>query len=62
MTPWSTEVRVDGDEIVVVAMLSPDRGPVREFRPFLDIRLDEAHATELLGHLVLSLEQLRQSR
>jgi hypothetical protein len=40
-------------------MLSPDPGPMREFRPFLDVDLDEAHATELLGKLTLALETMR---
>lgn len=64
MTPWSTEVRVEpdvADDVVVVsAMLSLDAGPMREFRPFLDIALDEAHATELLGKLTIALRDLRE--
>jgi hypothetical protein len=54
-TPWSTEVDRAGDRVVVRVMLSLDAGPIREFRPFLDVELDEAHATELLGKLSLAL-------
>lgn len=61
-TPWSTEVRLDadGDNIIVELLLSVDPGPARGFRPFLDVPLDAAHATELLGKLVLALEERRQ--
>lgn len=50
MTPWSTDVRVDGDEIVVTAMLSLAPGPARAFRPFLD------------GQLGRVLDRLRRER
>jgi hypothetical protein len=62
-TPWSTEVNVvDGDRLVVAVMLSLDPGPLREFRPFLDVELDEAQATELLGKLSLALMTVRNLR
>jgi hypothetical protein len=72
MTPWSTEVEVvaiDGngtdvvDEENVVRLslhLSTDIGPMRAFRRFLDVDLDEAHATELLGKLAIALRDLRE--
>ncbi|MDQ0250935.1 hypothetical protein J2W22_002999 [Sphingomonas kyeonggiensis] len=61
-TPWSTDVRLDrdGDNIVVELMLSTDPGPARGFRHFLDVPLDEAHATELLGKLALALDERRR--
>jgi hypothetical protein len=63
MTPWSTEAALQQDGTIrVTAMLSTDPGPAREFRPLLDIDLDEAHATELLGKLELALQDLRESR
>jgi hypothetical protein len=43
-------------------MLSLDPGPMREFRPMLDVYLDEAHATELLGKVGLALQNLRGAR
>jgi len=63
-TPWSTEVELakNGETVVVQVMLSTDGGPARMFRPFLDVDLDEAHATELLGKLGLALTNLRQAR
>jgi hypothetical protein len=62
MTTWSTEVAVEGDEVVVKLMLSMDPGPMREFRPFLDVPLDEANATELLCKLSTALAKLRETR
>lgn len=62
MTPWSTEVSVEGDEIVVQLLLSTDPGPAREFRAFLDVPLDEAHATELLAKLSQALHSLRTTQ
>jgi hypothetical protein len=53
------EVELAGDVVRLEAMLSLDLGPMREFRPFLTIDLDEAHATELLGKLALALDQRR---
>ena len=63
MTPWTTEVDVDPEQgtVRVSVMLSLDPGPLREFRPFLDVDLDEAHATELFGKLGLALNRLRLS-
>lgn len=62
-TPWSTEVNViDGDRVTIAVMLSLDPSPLREFRPFLDVELDEAHATELFGKLSLALMAMRNMR
>lgn len=63
-TPWSTDVQPaeDGKVIRVSLLLSTDPGPVREFRQFLDFDLDEAHATQLLGGLAMSLEDARKLR
>lgn len=58
MTPWSTEVEIEGDLVVVSIMLSFDPGPLRMFQPVLDVQLDEAHATELLGKLAVALDRL----
>ena len=56
--PWSFEVE-DADDagIRIKVLLSTDPGPLRTFRPFLDLDIDEAHATELLGKLSLALAQ-----
>lgn len=59
LTPWSTEVELVGEHVRVQVMLSLDPGPMREFRPLLDVYLDEAHATELLGKVGLALQNLR---
>ncbi|MCW3837842.1 hypothetical protein ACFQ1E_17495 [Sphingomonas canadensis] len=61
-TPWSTEVGLSpsGQFVRVQLLLSTDPGPARGFRPFLEFELDEAHATELLSKLVLTLEELRE--
>jgi len=56
---WSTEVEVADDLIVVKFMVSMDPGPMREFRPFLDVPLDEGHASELLSKLSMALRSLR---
>lgn len=69
-TPWSTEAHMVivpmGDDMVdlvrVNLMLSLDPGPVREFRPFLEFDLDEAHATELLGMLTIALRSIREAK
>lgn len=69
-TPWSTDVDhvtvPIGDDMVhlvrVDLMLSLDRGPMREFRSFLEFDLDEGHATELLGKLTIALRKLRQAK
>lgn len=61
-TPWSTEVELVGEHVRVQVMLSLDPGPMREFRPMLDVYLDEAHATELLGKVGLALQNLRGAR
>lgn len=59
-TPWSTEVDLMPDgNICVRVMLSTDPGAMRVFRPFLDVDLDEAHATELLGKLSIALRDRR---
>lgn len=64
MTPWSTAVDIiDAEQIIRVSlMLSLDAGPLREFRPFLDVDLDEAHALELFGALGFALDRLRTAR
>ncbi len=61
-TPWSTEVELRGEHVRVQVMLSLDPGPIREFRPVLDVYLDEAHATELFGKIGLALQNLRGQR
>lgn len=62
-SPWSTEVEIlDPERLRVVVMLSGDPGPAREFQRFLDVDLDEAHATELLGKLALALQDMRTQR
>ena len=69
MTPWSTEVELvadvddinGGEDLVrVQLLLSTDPGPMREFRHFLSVDLDEAHAAELFGKLGLALRRLRE--
>lgn len=61
-TPWSTDVQPaeDGKLIRVSLLLSVDPGPMKEFRPFLDFDLDESHATQLLGGLVMALREARK--
>ncbi|MDF1506313.1 hypothetical protein [Roseisolibacter sp. H3M3-2] len=62
-TPWSVDADIgEANTIELTAMLSLDPGPMREFRPFLILNLDEAHATELLGKLSLALMRLRDNR
>ncbi len=61
-TPWSAELDTTSHGTVIVSlMLSLDPGPMREFRPFLDVELDEAHATELFGKLGQALQAIRAS-
>ena len=56
--PWSFEVAdCDDGRIRVTVLLSTNPGPLRTFRPFLELDVDEAHATELLGKLSLALAQ-----
>lgn len=62
MTPWSASVALDGDCVRLSLLLSTDSGPVRMFREYLTVDLDEAHATMLLGELAVSLELLRGMR
>lgn len=69
MTPWSTEAEavIINDEseevgIRLSLLLSTDLGPMRSFRHFLDVDLDEAHATELLGKLTLAFRDLRNRK
>ena len=61
MAGWSmdAELSADGRSIEVIALLTFDARPMREFREFLRVELDEAHATELLGKLSLALRELR---
>lgn len=61
-TPWSTDVDLNSDRVVVTLLLSLDPGPARVFRPFLDIELDEAEATELVAKLAVALSTLRDAR
>ena len=51
---------VDG-EMRLTVWLSTDRGPLREFRPFITFALDEAHATELLGSTAIALRDARKA-
>lgn len=62
MTPFTTSVAIDGDLVVVTAMLTTDMEPPREFRPFLDIVLDEPNAIMLFGELGLALQSLSEAR
>lgn len=60
-TPWSTDVELlDDHKVRINILLSTDKGPARGFRPYLDVDLDEAHATELLGKLALALDRRRR--
>ena len=61
-TPWSVAADLVGDIVRLDAMLSLDPGPMREFRPFLTIDLDEAHASQLLAQLGAALHGLRRER
>jgi hypothetical protein len=62
VTPWTTSTEVDGNQVVVTVMMSTDAGPMREFRPFLDVVLDETHALVLFGELGLALQALSDAR
>lgn len=62
LTPWSCSVARDGDLITLEVLLTTDSGPVREFRPFLYVTLDEAHAIILFGELGLVLQQIAETR
>ncbi|WP_156680045.1 hypothetical protein [Sphingomonas profundi] len=58
-TRYSADARYEGGVITVTAYASDDPGPMREFRPVVTIELDEAHATELLGTLMIALDTPR---
>ena len=45
--------------VAVTLYSSIDPGPMREFVPIGTVKLDEAHATELLGTLMIALDKLR---
>jgi hypothetical protein len=59
---WSTNVVATATGVRVTIMLTTDTTPMKEFRPFLDVDLDEAHATELLGNLMRGLADFRAGR
>ncbi|MBI0530066.1 hypothetical protein [Sphingomonas sp. TX0522] len=62
MTPFTCSVEQDGAEVRLSVLLSTDPGPVREFRPFLDVTLDEAHAIMLFGELGLALQAISDAK
>ncbi len=59
--PGQTEATPD-EGVRVIVLVSHDPGPMREFRPILTVALDDAHATELLGKLALTLDAQRRRR
>ncbi len=62
MTPFTCSVERDGAEVVVTVLMSTDAAPPREFRPFLDVRLDEANAIILFGELGLALQSISAAK
>lgn len=62
MTPFTTATTREGDIVRLTVMLSTDAGPCREFRPFLDVELDEPHAIMLFGELGLALQSFTDER
>lgn len=63
MTGFSvTAEAIDGGTMAVSVFISFDPGPMRAFRPYLTVELDEAHATELLGTTALAVERMRRLR
>lgn len=62
MTPFTTSTERDGDVVRLTVMLTTDSGPYREFRPFLDVELDEPHAIMLFGELGLALQSFTDDR
>lgn len=62
MTPFTTSTALDGDVVRVTVLLSTDLGPHREFRPFLDVDLDERHALMLFEQLGFVLQSFTNER
>ena len=62
MTPFTTSTERDGDVVRMTVMLSTDPGPMREFRAFLDVELDELNAIMLFGELGLALQSFQDQR
>lgn len=58
----SADVAFVEGEIRLTVYLSTDPGPLREFRPFIIVPLDEMHALELGGTCMIALRDARQAR
>lgn len=56
----AADARAAEGRIKLTGYASLQPGPVREFKPLIELTLDEAHATELLGTLAIALEHIRQ--
>lgn len=56
---YSADTRLTDGAVALTIYVSVDPGPMKAFAPISTIRLDEAHATELLGSLMLSLQRRR---
>ncbi len=48
--------------LTLTVFVSTDPGPAREYCPYLEVALDEAHGSELLGTLALAMRDLREQR
>lgn len=62
MSPWSAAAEVDGETVALSILLTTDAGPMREFKPYLDVALDEPHALILFGELGLALQAIANAR
>lgn len=61
-TPFSCAIERNADLLRLTLLHSTDAGPARTFTAFLDIDIDETHATILFGELGLALQEISDAR